>query len=200
MQTQNMKPDDLMMMAKPVRTSHPMDSSQMLLGLMSLSQESRNGSVPEADEPFQGVITRHILRTLLSALRFRDAATVAHSRRVAHLAVGLAARLGWDPPEQEILEIACLLHDVGKIGIPDQILFKPGKLNPEEANLMALHHRIGIDVMQACQVDLRVIEFIFHAASPLGRKNGICQTAAGEVPQGARILAVADAYDAAAQL
>eukprot|EP00913_Durusdinium_trenchii_P028279 g26507.t1 len=176
--------------------SHPMDSSRMLLGLMSLSQKIRQGdNAASAEQSLYGVIARDTLRMLLSALRFRDGAVVGHSRRVATLAVGLAEKLGWDPPEQKVLEIACLLHDVGKIGIPDHILFKPGKLNPDEANMMGLHHSIGIDVMQACNVDMRVIQFISQANSTFDPTSPESYSNSGETHQGSRILAVADAYD-----
>ena len=173
-----------------------MDSSQMLLGLLSLSRTAERGHEPQAvDDSLYGMISKGTLRTLISALQFRDAATVLHSRRVASLAVGLAHRLGWDPPEQKILEIACLLHDIGKIGIPDHVLFKPGKLSPVEANLMALHHDIGIDVIQACRVDIRVIEYIAQTGLLDGRRDPVNTQTHGGVTQGARILAVADAYD-----
>lgn len=195
MLTHDTLPDDLLMSGKPSGQSHPMDSSRMLLGLMSLSQKVRHCTATPSDHSLFGVISRETLRMLLSALRFRDGAVVGHSRRVATLAVGLADKLGWEPPEQKVLEIACLLHDIGKIGIPDHILFKPGKLNPDEANMMALHHSIGIDVMQACNVDMRVMQFISQANNCYDATKPDSISNSGETHQGSRILAVADAYD-----
>jgi diguanylate cyclase (GGDEF)-like protein len=87
------------------------------------------------------------------------------------------------------------LHDVGKIGIPDNILFKPGRLSPDEMKQMALHYRIAIDVLQACQADIRVSEFIADGIGrPMNDELGFAPVLS-EMHQGARILCVADAYD-----
>ena len=82
-------------------------------------------------------------------------------RLLSHaLAVGLAHHLGWDGRQLRILEVASLLHDIGKIGIPDNVLYKPGKLSPDEVELMALHYSVGSDVLQACRVNPLVLEII----------------------------------------
>ena len=180
----------------PVQTSHPMDSSRVLLGLMTLS---RKAAASEGDrhenEALEGVISAAVLRSLLSALHFRDVTTVRHARRVALMAVGIAQQLGWEGRHLKLLEIAALLHDIGKIGVPDNILFKPGRLGPDEADLMSLHHNIGVDVLQACRVDKEVLEIVgqardyYNGATSGFRRNG------NTVHMGARILSVADAYD-----
>jgi putative nucleotidyltransferase with HDIG domain len=100
----------------------------------------------------------------MSALHYRDVATVRHSRRVAVISVGIARVLGWEGRDLKLLEVASLVHDIGKIGVPDNILFKPGKLNQEEQELMELHYNIGVDVLQAsrCHRDCQPV------ASPPG--------------------------------
>ncbi len=65
------------------------------------------------------------------------------------LATGIAKHLGWESQQITMLEVASLLHDIGKIGVPDNILFKAGRLSPDETELMDLHHNIGVDVLQA---------------------------------------------------
>jgi hypothetical protein len=112
-----------------------------------------------------GVIARPVLRSLLAALRLRDAATIQHVRRSAQFATGLARFIDWDGVSLRRLEIASLLHDIGK--------------------------HVGIDVQQACQVHQEVLE-IFNQSTPnydAGQHSG------KELHLGARIQAIADAYD-----
>ncbi len=172
-------------------SSHPSDSSRVLLGLMALSHKARSG---DAEELLDGVIDSGVLRSLLSALHFRDAASLHHVRRTAAVATSLARFLGWDGRQLKILEVAALLHDMGKIGVPDNILFKPAVLSVDEAELMSLHYNIGLDVLQACRVDHAVLDFISHTHSFYD--GGTSQFRCGnETPMGARILTIADAYD-----
>lgn len=199
-------PVEILSSNKFQKTSHLMDSSEMLMSLLSLAQESQadeNQKTPskqlasknQLNNASLHIIPRNTLRILLATLRDRHEETVLHSRRVAALAVGLASNLGWEAHDKKVLEVACLLHDIGKMGIPDQILFKPGKLNADEIELMSLHHNIGIDVLQACQIDLQVIELIAQSnktSRPLHESN---QEDHRKTEQGAKILAVADAYD-----
>lgn len=196
MASERLLADELRTLELPASTGHPMDSSRILLGLMTLSRRAessqQNISTPDG---VGSVISRGVLRSLLSALHFRDAATIQHCRRVAQLSVGMAQYLGWDSPQQKVLEVASLLHDIGKIGVPDNILFKPGKLSTDEAELMALHHKIGIDVLQACHVDGEVLRTIVEAHSHYHGTIGGHHRIGANVSQGARILAVADAYD-----
>ncbi|RMG32970.1 MAG: diguanylate cyclase [Planctomycetota bacterium] len=189
--------DQLLGQGPVMHSSHPMDSSRILLGLMTLSRQAERGNrARQGGDSLDGVISKGVLRSLLSALHFRDVATVRHARRTAILATSLADYLGWEGRPLKILEVAALLHDIGKIGVPDSILLKPGPLNPDEAELMALHYNIGIDVLQACRVDREVVEIVsqsnhrFHAME--GRRVG------ADIHQGARILRVADAYDSLA--
>ena len=170
------------------------ESSQLLLQLFAMSEEARSAPTAEM-APFEGLVSPLILRRLLAALHFRDSATVEHSRRVSRLAVAIARHLRWEGADLRRLEIAGLLHDVGKIGVPDNVLFKPGKLDADEADLVALHHRVSVDVLQAVRVDPQVVQIVGEsrdfscgAATSPGR-------ALGSLHQGARILSVADAYD-----
>src|SRR5690606_6231048 len=77
----------------------------------------------------------------------------------------------------------------------DNILFKPGALSPDEAELMSLHHNIGVDVLQACRVDSQVLEIVGHSHSFYNGATDGFRRIGSDVPLGARILAVADAYD-----
>src|SRR6266853_539298 len=140
-------------------TGSAADSSRLLLELIALSEQARSSSASDA-AALEGIVAPVILRKLLAALHFRDSATVQHSRRVSQLAVGIARYLRWEGVNLRQLEIGGLLHDIGKIGVPDNVLFKPGKLNPDEADLMALHHRVSVDVLQAAGVDPQVVQIV----------------------------------------
>ena len=175
--------------------SHPMDTSRIMVGIMQLSKQGELTRDPAHVDSLEGLISKTILRNLLSALHFRDVSTISHVRRVAQISVAIAESLGWDGRNLRMLEVASLLHDIGKIGIPDNILRKPGRFNPDEIEMMALHNSIGFDVLQACRVESEVLEIMTQAHSlchgvpeetkRVGRSNLL----------GARILAVADAYD-----
>ena len=172
------------------------DSSRALLELLALAQiaadELADGS-PE--RTLDGVISKTVLRSLLGALHQRDVATVRHCRRVALLAVGLGNHLGWEGRPLRILEVAALLHDIGKIGVPDNVLYKPGKLSPDELELMGLHYNAGIDVLQACRVDPQVLEIVDQAQRAYTPGGDSSRLLGREIHMGARILAVADAYE-----
>lgn len=182
-----------------VHGSYNMDSSQILKELLTLSSEFENIPLEEVEvDGIDQVISRKHLRKLLAALQARDSSTLCHSRRVAFLSKGIATNLGWEGIHLKRLEIAALVHDIGKIGVPDHILFKPGKLTSDEIELMSHYHNIGLDVLQACCTDSEVLTILsqtrYHFS---GATNGY-QYIGSDVHQGARILAIADAYDSLA--
>ena len=83
----------------------------------------------------------------MAALIFRDPITAEHSRRVADLCVS-AARGQMSEEQCYVLEVAGLLHDIGKLGVPDSILLKPGPLTEEERRIMSTHDRIGVEILR----------------------------------------------------
>jgi len=184
-----------------VLRTHSSDSSRALLGLLRLSQTAaREMGDSTADTTFAGVISKGVLRCLLGTLHHRHMQTLHHSRRVALLAFGLANHLGWDGRQLRVLEVAGLLHDIGKIGVPDTVLEKPGRLSAEEIELITLHNNVGFDVLQACRVDRQVQEVISQSQQAYCPDPGSAMESrpGNEVHIGARILAVADAYDSLA--
>jgi diguanylate cyclase (GGDEF)-like protein/PAS domain S-box-containing protein len=173
----------------PVQATHPMNSSRLLLELMQLGGDRTNtGS-------FDSVILRSAMRSLMLSLQYRDPSIVHHARRVAALSVGVAEQIGWDGRDLQILEAACLLHDIGKVGIPDIILHKPGQLAPDEAELMGLLYQLAGDVLQACGADSNVVQIVTQSQYHYNGATHNFSAIGSDVHQGARILAVADAYD-----
>ena len=135
------------------------------------------------------------LETLAAALNVRDHDTLTHSRRVALYSVEMAKRLNFSPTELKQLERGAFLHDLGKIGIPDSILLKPGKLTPEETAVMQSHVRIGYEftsrvafLSSAALIILNHHEYYDGTGYPEG-------LAGEQIPLGGRIVAVANAFD-----
>jgi putative two-component system response regulator len=135
------------------------------------------------------------IEALVFALEAKDTYTAGHSRRVTEIAVAIGRELGLSPDDMEDLRWAGLLHDVGKIAVDQLIQNKPGKLTPEEYEHIMIHANVGAGIVKPVVND-RVVEMIEHHHDHYDG-SGLHQVVAGEdIPLGARILAVADAFDA----
>ncbi|EXJ14401.1 response regulator [Imhoffiella purpurea] len=141
---------------------------------------------------------RDALSMLGVAGHFNDTDTGVHIWRMAHYARELATAAGWEPAACERIEQAASMHDTGKIGIPSEILRKPGKLNGEEWAVMKTHPRIGHEILRmshAPMFQLAAEIALYHHEHWDGR--GYPEGLAGEsIPESARIVAVADVFDA----
>jgi putative nucleotidyltransferase with HDIG domain len=136
------------------------------------------------------------LTALSSALDVRDRETEGHSSRVSRLACLLAEGIGLDGDQVKALERGALLHDIGKIGISDTILHKPGKLTEEEWKAMRIHPDIGARIVEGIpflQETLPVIRYHHERWDGSGYPNGL---QGKDIPTQARIFAVADVFDA----
>jgi HD-GYP domain-containing protein (c-di-GMP phosphodiesterase class II) len=134
--------------------------------------------------------------SLASALDARDPYTAGHSSRVCEFSCAIARRMEFDPDELDRLRIGALLHDIGKIGIPDAILRKPGRLTDEEFDLIKKHPEIGRRILEGVNgfaPYLGIVELHHENWDGSGYPHGL---RGGEVPLSARIVHVADAYDA----
>ena len=133
---------------------------------------------------------------MVTAIDARDPYTRGHSEGVTRLVVALARRLGWEGADLEMLEFAALLHDVGKIAIPDSILRKPESLIPEEWDVMFLHPYHSTQIVRPVRPLRRIIPWIYHHHERWDGKGYPDGLAAEAIPEGARILTVADSYNA----
>ena len=146
-----------------------------------------------------GRLQRAILQSLLglaNALEAKDAYTRGHSTRVAELSLELALRMGLPRPAAETIAQAALLHDLGKIGVPESILRKPGALTGEEWKIMRRHPVMGAQIVAPLEFFDDGAIIVRHHHERLDG-SGYPDGLAGEgIPLGARIVAVADVYDA----
>jgi diguanylate cyclase (GGDEF)-like protein/PAS domain S-box-containing protein/putative nucleotidyltransferase with HDIG domain len=136
------------------------------------------------------------VRSLISALAFRDADTAEHSRRVADHCIRTARGIV-EEADLSIVEVAALLHDIGKIGVPDHILLKPGSLTDAEWKLMGMHDQIGTEIVAKLFDSEQLLSIIrCHHCSFGRRKPGEEGPIGQDIPIAARILTIADSYDA----
>jgi putative nucleotidyltransferase with HDIG domain len=136
------------------------------------------------------------LHALEAALDVRDQSAPGHCRRVSRLAVRLARRMGCHGKDLVAIEHGALLHDIGKLGIPDAILMKPGPLNAEERRIVQRHPTIGCQIVEHIdflQDALPIIHHHHEHYDGTGYPDGLKGTA---IPFLARIFAVVDAFDA----
>jgi response regulator RpfG family c-di-GMP phosphodiesterase len=139
---------------------------------------------------------RTTLEALGSALDTRDVGTHAHSRRVVGYSLTLARRHGLPDSQFRDIEHGVLLHDIGKIGIPDGILLKPGPLSADEWKIMRTHPDLGRRLVERIPFLRGAVPIVYHhherwdgTGYPIGLRGEM-------IPLGARIFAVADAFDA----
>lgn len=139
-----------------------------------------------------------IVFRLLSAMGHRDDETGSHARRIGLYAATLAKDAGWEPEAVENIRLAAPMHDLGKIGIPDSVLQKPGPLTQEEFALMRKHSEIGARILG--DSDVAALKMAAQIALSHHEKwdgSGYPRGLAGtDIPESARIVAIVDAYDA----
>jgi len=140
---------------------------------------------------------RTTVLALARALELRDDETGAHTARVAGLALQLTQRVAPDLAADPELEYAFLLHDIGKIGVPDSIVLKPGPLTPAETERMRHHVQLGEQIIAQVPFLNGVVRDIVTGHHERWDGNGYPRGLSGEsIPLAARIFAVVDAYDA----
>lgn len=135
---------------------------------------------------------------LISASGYRDEETGQHIKRIGLYGAILAKKMGWSQEKIDYMRVAGPMHDVGKIGIPDEILRKPGKLSPEEFEIIKQHPLIGAQILENSRIPLlqmaHDIALSHHEKwDGSGYPHGLKKD---EIPESAQIVALVDVYDA----
>jgi HD-GYP domain-containing protein (c-di-GMP phosphodiesterase class II) len=179
------------------RAQHEAEVYRLRTELAQQAREEAESKVRERTRELEEAQLEIVAR-LAQAGEYRDDDTGEHTKRVGHTAAMLAYALGWPEHEVQLLYYAARLHDVGKIGIRDAILLKPGKLNPEEMQLMQLHTTMGARILSSGRSPLlQMAEAIAYSHHERWDGTGYPRGLAGqEIPQAARIVSVADVLDA----
>ena len=141
-------------------------------------------------------LIREIIESFAKVIDMKDSYTQGHSTRVARYTAMLAKELGYDEDTVEKYYNIALMHDIGKIGIPDQVLNKPGKLTDEEYSVIKSHTERGYEVLKSISLMPEiVVGAAAHHERPDGKgyPNGL---KGDEIPRVAQIIAVADTFDA----
>jgi diguanylate cyclase (GGDEF)-like protein len=148
------------------------------------------------EEPGAAPIPFHAVTALLSALAYRHGETAEHSRRVADLCVATVNGL-LSQSQCYVLEVAALLHDIGKLGVPDAVLLKPAPLDPAEWKVIRTHEAIGEEIIGAAFTSPELCAILRSHHTWYGGTPHDADLPRGEdIPLGARVLAIADSYDA----
>src|SRR5476649_1942802 len=173
----------------------PLSGSSREVDALTKTFNALMASVAEAEAQTDAAYTGAI-RALATALDARDPYTAGHSERVSVLSVAIGRQLALSPDEVEVLRLGALLHDIGKIGVPDQVLMKPGALTDAEFAAIKLHPVLGARILKSVPFLSRHIAIVeLHHERPDGRgyPTGL---RGDDIPLAARIVHVADAYDA----
>lgn len=137
-----------------------------------------------------------ILRTLTSALTMRDHMTEEHATRLKHLACGFGKRMNLSEEDLDNLSLLAVTHDIGKIGIPDEILFKNGPLDKDEWEIMRSHCEIGYRIAIESRELSSIAEYILYHHEHWDGEGYPMRLKGQQIPMICRILAIIDAHDA----
>lgn len=140
-------------------------------------------------------------RALSVALSYRDLYTKLHSERVQVLASSLGEACGMTQQELEVLQIAASFHDIGKLGIPDAILSKPGRLDETEYAVVKTHASIGEEILMATDLpgSREAASIVRHHHEYFSGNSYPDNLAGDQIPLASRIIGIADSYDAMAE-
>lgn len=166
-------------------------SFNAMAGKIKAQKEKLEGSAKELEEAYVSIV-----RILAAALDARDNYTLGHSARVASLSLSVGRRLSLSDHELKDLEIACFLHDIGKIRIPDLVLNKPGPLDNEEARLVRQHPEHGAEIVGLADSLRKYVPVVLHHHEWYDGNGYPGGLKGDDIPLYAQIVSIADSYDA----
>ena len=164
-----------------------------------LAASDEVGALAESFDEMTARLQRQHLSTikaLTGAIDARDPYTLGHSVRVGQLSMMIGETLGLPDAQLQHLEIGGYLHDIGKIGVRDSVLLKPGALTPEERQMIEQHPKIGLDILRPVDLPVEVVQFVGRHHEKLDGSGYPGGLKAEELTIISRIGTVADIYDA----
>ena len=165
------------------------------IGMLVLREQKLKRELVERNDALETLL-KSTVEAFALAIDAKDRYTQEHIGRVRKLAVAIARRLGLSEPDVQAIEIGAALHDVGKLGIPEHILNKPGRLTDDEFTLVKKHAEIGARILEPVNFPGPVMGVVKHHHEKWDGSGYPDGLAAHDIPLGGRILAVADVYDA----
>ncbi|NLC44144.1 MAG: HD domain-containing protein [Clostridiales bacterium] len=136
------------------------------------------------------------IKTLTAAIEAKDEYTEGHSRRVEHYVEQVSEKMKLPPNRIESIKVAALLHDIGKIGVRDSILGKPGRLTDKEYEIVQQHPSIGVRILEEANLSQEIVDAILHHHEHYNGNGYPDKLKGDEVSLHAYIIGVVDAYDA----
>jgi putative nucleotidyltransferase with HDIG domain len=137
-----------------------------------------------------------VIRAFIKVINFRDNYTGWHCRKVANLMADFARYLGLSEKETQVAYLSGIVHDIGKIGIPDNILNKPAKLDKHEFDLVKLHPNVGADILAEVNEFREIAEVVRYHHERYDGEGYLHGLQGSGIPFLSRMLAVCDSYDA----
>ncbi len=178
-----------------IKTNHLFETGDVRLALSLADQMSFVATNAQLYHDLKSFLV-NVIKVLISSIEAKDAYTRGHSERVQSLSAMMAKGLGLDAREREVLSWAALLHDIGKIGVPEEILCKQGRLSDEEYRKVKHHSELGYQILKPIEQLKDSLPAIRHHHERFDGK-GYPQGLQGRaIPFYARIIAVADTFDA----
>lgn len=168
-------------------------------GLSALKKQKLLQDVIEkkdrAEESLSNAL-RATIEAMSKTMEWRDPYTAGHQKRVAVIAAAIAEKLGWSEDEKQSVYLAGLVHDIGKISVPSEILTKPSKLNQLEMQLVQGHVEAGFQILKDIPFPWPIAEMIYQHHERLDGSGYPNKLSGNEIGAGARVLAVADTIEA----
>ena len=137
-----------------------------------------------------------IVNALIAAIEIWDPYTAGHQKRVATVSLAIAREMGFEKEQLDVMRIAAILHDIGKINLPAEILCKPGKLAECEFNLIKIHSKAGYQILRKINFPDKIAEIVYQHHETLDGKGYPRGLMGNDICIEARILRIADVVEA----
>lgn len=165
-------------------------AEEMSMNLLAVARRISSAPLGAVD-----AYKQEIIQVLLAAAEAREPSARRHAMAVAHHSRRIAEQMGLEREHIRVIQCAALVHDIGKIGIPERILNKPSALTDDEFEIMQRHPRIGAEILGRVSMFAQEAPLVLHHHERFDGQGYPVRLCGGDIPLGARIISVADALD-----